>query len=48
MMSKKRYIFLIPHLFLKFVEKETFFQEFIEMELKMFFIIFEEFFKWQK
>ena len=39
-------IFLITHLFLIFVNEETFFfQEFIETELKTFFIIFEEFFE---
>ena len=41
-------IFLITHLFLIFVNEEIFFQEYIEMELKIFFIIFEEFFEWQK
>ena len=44
----KRFIFLITHLFVIFVDKETFFQEYIEMESKTFFIIFEGFFKWQK
>ena len=46
--KKKRFIFLITHLFLIFVDKEIFFQEYIEMELKAVFLIFEEFFKWQK
>ena len=41
-------IFLITHLLLIFVNEEIFFQEYIEMELKIFFIIFEEFFEWQK
>ena len=36
------------HLFLTFVNKEIFFQEYVEMELKIFFIIFEGFFDWQK
>ena len=46
--KKKRFIFFITHLFLIFVNKEIFFQEYILMELKIFFIIFERFFKWQK
>ena len=46
MMSKKqRSIFLIKHLFLIFFNKETFFQKYKEMEVKMFFIIFEGFFE---
>ena len=45
---KKRFIFLITHLFLIFVNKENFFQEYIEMELKLFSIIVEGFFEWQK
>ena len=34
--------FLITHLFVIFVNDEIFFQKYIEMELKMFFIVFEE------
>ena len=44
----KRFIFLITHLLVIIVDKEIFFQEYIEMESKTFFIIFEGFFKWQK
>ena len=44
----KRFIFLITHLLVIIVDKETFFQEYIEVESKTFFIIFEGFFKWQK
>ena len=40
-------IFLITHLFVIFVNKEII-QKYIKMELKIFFIIFEEWFKWQK
>ena len=44
-----RYIFsLITHLFVIIVNEEIFFQVYIEMELKIFFIIFEEWFEWQK
>ena len=35
-------IFLITHLFVIFVNEGIFFQKYIEMELKIFFIIFEE------
>ena len=42
-MSKN--FFLIAHLFLISVDKEIFFQEYIEMELKTFFIILEGFFE---
>ena len=35
-------IFLITHLFLIFVNEGIFFQEHIEMELKIVFLIFEE------
>ena len=38
----------MTQLFLIFVNGEMFFQGHIEMELKIFFIIFEVFFKWQK
>ena len=41
-------IFLIAHLFAIFVNQEFFFQRNIEMELKIFFIILEEWFEWQK
>ena len=44
----KRFIFLTTHLLVIIVDKEVFFQEYIEMESKTFFIIFEGFFKWQK
>ena len=44
---KKRFIFFITRLFLIFVNKEIFFQENIETELKIFFIASEGFFKWQ-
>ena len=44
----KRFILLTTHLLVIIVDKEVFFQEYIEMESKTFFIIFEEFFKWQK
>ena len=40
--------FLITHLFLTFVNKEFFSQEYIEMELKIFFITFEGYVEWQK
>ena len=39
--KKKR----VTYLFLILVNKKIFFQEYIEMELKIFFIIFEEFFE---
>ena len=32
----------------RFVEKENFFQQYIDMELKKFLIMFEAIFKWQK
>ena len=35
----------MTHLFLIFVNKKVFFQEYIEIELKIFFIIFEAFFE---
>ena len=38
----------MAHLFLIFVSKEIFLKNGIEMELKIFFIIFEVFFEWQK
>ena len=41
-------IFLITHLFLIFFNKDIFFQENIEMELKIFLIVLEEFSEWQK
>ena len=41
-------IFFMTHLFLTFVNKEIFFQEYVGMELKIIFIIFEVFFEWQK
>ena len=41
-------MFVITRLFLTVVDKEIFFQEYIEMELITFFVIFEGFFKWQK
>ena len=37
-------ILLITHLFLIFANEEIFFQEYMEMDLKIFFIIFEKFF----
>ena len=37
-------IFLITYLFLIFANEEIFFQEYMEMDLKIFFIIFEKFF----
>ena len=40
--------FLVTHLFLVFADKDIFFQEYIEIELKTFFITFEVFFQWQK
>ena len=43
MTSKKyRFIFLVTHLLFIFVDKEIFFQEYTEMKLKTFFIIFEK------
>ena len=40
--KKKKFIFVITHLCLIFVGKEGFFfQEYIEIELKTFFVIFE-------
>ena len=45
MPKKQRSIFLTKHLFLIFFNKESFFQKYIEMELKIFFIIFEGFFE---
>ena len=43
MTSKKyRFIFLVTHLLFIFVDKEIFFQEYTEMKLKKFFIIFEK------
>ena len=41
-------LFSLQHLFLIFADEGTFFQEYVEMELKIFLIIFEEFFEWQK
>ena len=43
-MTSKRYrfIFLVTHLLFIFVDKEIFFQEYTEMKLKTFFIIFEK------
>ena len=38
-------MFLRAHLFLFFVDKEIFFQEYIEIELKTFFVIFERLFR---
>ena len=35
-------------LLLIFVDEKTFFQEYMEIESKTFFIICEEFFEWQK
>ena len=46
--AKNRFIFLITHLFLVFVNKDIFFEKYTEMELKMFFIIFAGFFEQQK
>ena len=46
-LKKWTFIFLKTHLFLIFVNMEIFFQEYIEMELKIFFIIFEGIFEWQ-
>ena len=51
--KKLRFIFLITRLFLTFVKKEIFFKEYTEMEFfhiiyKIFFIILEGFFEWQK
>ena len=45
---QKTKIFFMTHLFLTFVNKEIFFQEYVGMELKIIFIIFEVFFEWQK
>ena len=39
---------LITHFFLIFVNKAIFFQKYIEMEFKAFFIIFPRFPKWKK
>ena len=44
-LKKWTFIFLKTHLFLIFVNMEIFFQEYIEMELKIFFIIFEGIFE---
>ena len=41
------YDFKKTHLFLILVNKEIFFQEYTEMELKRFFIIFEGIFEWK-
>ena len=38
----------MTHLCPLFINKNIFFQKYIEMELKMFFRIFAEFFEWQK
>ena len=46
--KKYRFIFLITRLFLIFVNKEIFFERFIEIELKIFLITSEGFFEWQK
>ena len=42
------FFFLITNLFVIFVYEEIFFQNCIEMELKMFFTIFEEWLEWEK
>ena len=44
----KQEIDFLKHIFLVFADKEIFFQEYIEMELKTFFIRFQRFFKCQK
>ena len=41
-------IFLMTRLFVIFIKEDIFLQEYMEMELKIFFIIFEECFKWEK
>ena len=41
-------IFLMTRLFVIFIKEDIFLQEYMEMELKTFFIIFEECFKWEK
>ena len=48
MTSKHRFIFVMTHFLLIFVDNEIFFQEYIELELKAFFIIFEGYLEWQK
>ena len=45
MKSKYRIIFLKTHLLLIFVKKKFFFQKYIEIELKIFITISEEFFE---
>ena len=42
------FFFFIKHLFVVFVNEEIFFQRYIEMELKIVFITFEQWFQWQK
>ena len=44
----KQEIDFLKHIFLIFADKEIFFQEYIEMKLKIFFIRFQRFFKCQK
>ena len=46
--KKYRFIFLVTHLFLIFINKEIFFHEYTEMGLKIFFIGFKGFFEWEK
>ena len=46
--GKQRFVFLITLLLLIFVNKEISFREYIEMELKIFFITSEAFFKLEK
>ena len=46
--KKKKFVFLTTSLFLMFVNKEIFLKEYIEMELKIFFIISEGCSEWQK
>ena len=46
--KKQKSVFLITPLFLTFVNSETFLQEYIEMELKIFLIISEGCLEWQK
>ena len=46
--KKRRFSFLIKHIYLIFVNKEILFQVCIEIQLKVVFIIFEGFFEWQK
>ena len=46
--KKQRFILLVLHLFLTFVDKEILLQEYIEVEFKAFFTIFAGFFELQK